>query len=211
MHKGLLQEVAPSLMLCNGFEDDNEHFYAFRDTAESTILHFLWWAYTRDYQVESCFVETAEQPNNELIVHARVYLFADTYHISELKGLAFNKLTSLVRILNENVQAPEPRGRGYPKKKGKTKESASAPVPEKFDAPMTNACAPTPPQTQAEINANRNNLVNLFAYCFLDTVYENGFERPIFGDGDELKTWLGQFAVCHIELGGLREISRKTA
>lgn len=108
----------------HGFPEAESKRYTFTETVDLTISQFVEWAYKGDYdEPDSSTVDKRqgkqhkhkqEAPETEttpatsqdvtdaegvlmyhtLLCHLRVYIFADTYLVSGLKNLAFEKLTA---------------------------------------------------------------------------------------------------------------------
>ena len=117
VHKGLLQQKCPVLhAACVNFREGEESFYDFEsEVSEGTLIRFIQWAYASDYQEE---VETTKSlvlpdnaesvasagqedsdidENHPLLLHGRLYVFADTYIVNDLKALALKKLRVKLR------------------------------------------------------------------------------------------------------------------
>lgn len=105
------------------FREGKQGSYEFQETSDGTLARFIEWAYRGDYPdiVESepqpilsnpdipspgCTDDgdqVASAPDHEsslsienhpLLAHVQLYIFSDTYGISQLKRLAFDKLTA---------------------------------------------------------------------------------------------------------------------
>ncbi|KAL9111342.1 MAG: hypothetical protein Q9227_004219 [Pyrenula ochraceoflavens] len=106
IHEGLLNNVARTFASSKGFKEEEEKHYVLEDTTETTIMQFLEWAYKGDYSPDThsnCW-ESEDGHDNQLIVHARVYIFADVYFIEELKILALDYLTSSIEDIAPGVK-----------------------------------------------------------------------------------------------------------
>ncbi|KGQ00968.1 hypothetical protein PAAG_12341 [Paracoccidioides lutzii Pb01] len=102
------------------FEEKTEGTYRFKETTEGTLLRYIEWVYRDDYpdvlnslnSEEATANRAADLPpadkegttdaNHPLLCHIRMYIFADTYLIEELKSLSFGKITRYL----ENEKRP---------------------------------------------------------------------------------------------------------
>ena len=64
-------------------------------------MQFIEWAYTKDYslQTRSASWKSEDEHDNDLITHARVYIFGDVYGIEKMKELALTYLTREIQTI----------------------------------------------------------------------------------------------------------------
>lgn len=100
------------------FSERTSGQYTFKETTHDTVARFIEWTYRGDYSEDELTpmnVLHAEKPDPESpqsgltsdenktlqahtpLCHLRVYIFSDTYLVSELKDLSFEKFTAVVR------------------------------------------------------------------------------------------------------------------
>ncbi|KAF8461621.1 hypothetical protein BDZ91DRAFT_373041 [Kalaharituber pfeilii] len=99
VQRELLASVSPEMRkhIENGMKEGLNGEMVLYDVDEDTLQRFLQWAYMKDY-------ETSQSTNPALLLHAKLYVFADRFNIGSLKDLSFGKLIS---ILNEDP-VPDP-------------------------------------------------------------------------------------------------------
>jgi hypothetical protein len=115
--------------LTSGFSEGQNGVYPCTDTTDGTLARFVEWAHRGDYPasvISTDLVQTkikasddsaeddessaaaanvsectdVELDNHPLLAHLRLYIFSDVYLISELKQLAYEKLTACFVDIN---------------------------------------------------------------------------------------------------------------
>ncbi|KAL9111340.1 MAG: hypothetical protein Q9227_004217 [Pyrenula ochraceoflavens] len=95
IHKGLLENLAPTIASSKGFKEGSENHYIFEDTAEATVSKFILWAYSNKYPR----LESSDSGDNPFIADAQLYIFAEIYLIEALKHSAMKHLTKSIELL----------------------------------------------------------------------------------------------------------------
>ncbi|KAI1905943.1 hypothetical protein LOZ12_006398 [Ophidiomyces ophidiicola] len=115
VHEALLQSKGGAIYAAfsGTYKEGTERTYIFKETAEGILLRYIEWAYRDDYpHVLNPDKSTASKDtnlpcggdeewkidaNNPLLCHVKMYIFADTYLIAELKSLSFEKITKYLK------------------------------------------------------------------------------------------------------------------
>ena len=124
VHKGLLQHRCNVLYVaCTGAFKERLEGYKFDAVTEETLIRFMQWLYTGDYSAESLtrrdprelddkiglaalWLDPLEtDKNHSVLVHARVAVFADTYLVDDLKGLATGKIKTDLELIGRPRRA----------------------------------------------------------------------------------------------------------
>jgi hypothetical protein len=113
----------------SGFAEGQDGVYTCSDTTDGTLARFIEWAYRGDYPASVISMDLAQEKikasddadetdassaaaanvsestdveldNHPLLAHLRLYIFSDVYLISELKQLAYEKLTACFVDIN---------------------------------------------------------------------------------------------------------------
>ncbi|KAF8461619.1 hypothetical protein BDZ91DRAFT_736678 [Kalaharituber pfeilii] len=91
VHRELLASLSPELRkhIDNEMKEGLNGEMVLYDVDEVTVQCFLQWAYVRDYKI-------SQATSNALLLHAKLYVFADRFNVGSLKDLSFQKLTSFL-------------------------------------------------------------------------------------------------------------------
>ncbi|KAF8458726.1 hypothetical protein BDZ91DRAFT_742852 [Kalaharituber pfeilii] len=102
VQRELLASLSPELRkhINNDMKEGLNGEMVLHDVDKDTLQRFLEWAYVKDYRTDS----GSHATSSALLLHAKLYVFADRFNIGSLKDLSFQKLTS---ILNEQSD-PDP-------------------------------------------------------------------------------------------------------
>ncbi|CDM38414.1 BTB/POZ fold [Penicillium roqueforti FM164] len=119
IHRKLLVSKCKALesAFSHDFPERSSGQYIFNQTTHDTVARFIEWAYRDDYtelDLTPMEVNQRSRPRSEpsgpakpseddhlqahtLLCHLRVYIFSDTYLVDDLKNVAFEKFTTVVK------------------------------------------------------------------------------------------------------------------
>ena len=126
VHKALLEQKCKTIYVaCTKFKEKETGVYRFEDVSEGTLVRFIQWAYTADYQEELEFASRKEHlvetkndqsftpvaletdENHILLLHGRLYVFGDVYLVKDLKILAFKRMKAKLEKMNKPSDVKE--------------------------------------------------------------------------------------------------------
>ncbi|KAF8461597.1 hypothetical protein BDZ91DRAFT_850968 [Kalaharituber pfeilii] len=91
VQRGLLTSLSPEFRnhIENEMKEGVSGEMVLHDVDKETVRRFLQWAYTKEYTTDS-----GSQPTSStVLLHCKLYVFADRFNVGSLKDLSFGKLT----------------------------------------------------------------------------------------------------------------------